>query len=359
MTKSRLPVSSASSRPSGLLDLLDARTVAGTLLKQGPGDSVTCLACAHGCVLSDGKRGICGVRRHEQGVLRVPFGYVARKYVRAIETNTVFHVRPGSLALTFGLFGCDLKCPYCHNAALSQALREGFPGVPIDLTPEELINEAVAARAEVVCAAYNEPMIAAEWVEAIFRRAKQAGLLTAVISDGNSTPEALELLRPVTDVYRVDLKGFNERQYRRLGGSLSPVLESIREAKRLGYWVEVVTLVVPDLNADHDGLTELGEQLRSIDAEIPWHLNAFVPRYRMSDRPSPSAEFLVSLAGTAYARGSKFVYVGNAARAGGLAHTRCPGCHDMLVERHDYAAKRVALVAGACPTCGAALPGLF
>jgi pyruvate formate lyase activating enzyme len=342
-----------------LLEALEQRTAAGVLVERGPGASLTCLACAHRCVLSEGKRGICGVRRHRAGELRVPWGYVARKYVRAVETNTVFHVRPGAKALTFGLFGCDLHCPYCHNAAISQALRDDLAGQPIELTARALVDEAIAAGAQVLCAAYNEPMIAAEWVHAVFLQAKSAGLITALVSDGHSTPAALAYLRPVSDVYRVDLKGFDESHYRGLGGRLGPVLDAIREAKRLGYWVEVVTLVVPGLNDEADGLCQLGDWLRSVDPSMPWHLNAFVPRYRMADRPSPSAEFLVSVAGTAYARGSQFVYVGNAPRALSLAHTRCPGCHELLIERHDYAVTRSALEGGACPRCASAVPGLL
>ncbi len=338
---------------------LDERTARGDLVKSAPDGQLTCLACAHACVLADGKRGICGVRRHERGELRVPWGYVAKKYVRPVETNTIFHVRPGANALTFGLFGCDLRCPYCHNAALSQALRDGLEGEPVDTTPEALIEEALGARARVLCAAYNEPMISAEWVKRVFECARGAGLVTALISDGNSTPEALAYVRPVTDVFRVDLKGYSQDQYRKLGGRLAPVLESIREAKRLGFWVEVVTLVVPGLNDEEQGLRSLGDELRSVDPEIPWHLNAFVPRYRLRTTPSPSPHFLASVAGTAYARGTRYVYVGNAPGMAALAHTRCPDCQTILIQREDYRVTHVAAAGGGCPECGTTLPGLF
>jgi pyruvate formate lyase activating enzyme len=342
-----------------LLRELDARTAPGDLVKSNPSRKLTCLACAHACVLGEGARGICGVRGNEGGELRVPWGYVARKYVRPVETNTIFHVCPGSKALTFGLFGCDLRCPYCHNAALSQALRDELDGTPLDTTPAALIDEALIAGARVVCAAYNEPMISAEWVKHIFECARSANLVTAVISDGNSTPEALAYLRPVTDVFRVDLKGYSQEQYRKLGGRLEPVLGSIREAKRLGYWVEVVTLVVPGLNDNERGLRLLGDELRRIDAEMPWHLNAFVPRYRLTHRPSPSPQFLASVAGTAYARGTRYVYVGNAPEMTALSHTRCPDCQHSLIERDDYRVTRMTIAGGGCPHCGTTLPGLL
>ncbi len=290
----------------------------------------------------------------------MPFGYVARKYLRPVETNTIFHVRPGRFALTFGMFGCDLRCPYCHNANVSQALRDGHSDdVPFDLAPEDLVAEAMAAGAGVLCAAYNEPMIAAEWVHAVFALAKRNGLVTAVISDGNSTPEALGYLRPVTDVFRVDLKAHSDELYHQLGGRLQPVLASIREAKRLGYWVEVVTLVVPGFNDDIAGMSELASELYGIDPFIPWHVNAFMPRYRWRDRRAPDPLLLMSIAGAAYARGLKFVYVGNSLQASELAHTRCPGCHELLIRRYDYRTLETRLQDDACSHCGTRVPGIF
>src|SRR5262249_46029522 len=155
------------------------------------------------------------------------------KYARAVETNTIHHVKPGARALTFGMYGCDLRCPYCHNARVSQALRDGDlgdPGDPTDVSAADLIDEAVAEGCSVVCSAYNEPMITAEWAHAIFREAKRRGLVTALVTDGHTTPEALAFMRPVTDVFRVDLKGYDADQYKSLGGRLEPVLASIVDA---------------------------------------------------------------------------------------------------------------------------------
>lgn len=330
-------------------------------LQTKEGGLLRCTACAHRCVLGDGRTGACGVREGRDGRVFVPFGYIARRYVRAVETNTVYHVEPGSKALTFGMYGCDLRCPYCHNWRLSQALREDVAGeAPIPMTAQALVDEAVAADCRVLCAAYNEPMIAAEWVRAVFTEAKARGLRTMVVSDGNTTPEALAYLRPVTDVYRVDLKGFAPEHYKTLGGRLEPVLEAIVEARRLGYWVEVVTLVVPGFNDDEPGLRALAKKLAAIDVALPWHLNAFQPRYKMKDRPAMHPELLVSVAGTAFARGMQFVYVGNVTGTfQELEHTRCPGCHTTVVERNNFTTTTNRLVSGACPSCGERIPGLF
>jgi pyruvate formate lyase activating enzyme len=338
-----------------------ATLTAPAALGRREGESWRCLACAHRCRLSAGQRGLCGVRAHVEGELRAPWGYIARRNVRAVETNTIFHVRPGARALTFGMYGCDLHCPYCHNWQLSQALRvPGGDETPTLVTPAALIDEAIAAGCEVVCAAYNEPMLAVEWVAAIFTEARRRGLVTAVISDGHTTPEALRFLRPVADVFRIDLKAAGDDGYRRLGGRLGPVLDAIGAARRLGYWVEVVTLIVPGISDEPDDVRVLSAHLLTVDPAIPWHLNGFVPRYRMAEVAATPAHQLLSLAGAAYARGHRFVYVGNVTgAAAALAHTRCPDCHLVLVERRDYRTTACQLVAGRCPRCGAGIPGLW
>jgi len=222
------------------------------------------------------------------------------------------------------------------------------------------VDEACGAGCEVVCGAYNEPLIAAEWLYAVFAEAHRLRLVTGVVSDGNTTREALTYMRPVMDFFRVDLKAFTDAQYATLGGRLATVLDSIRIARSLGYWVEVVTLVVPGFNDELHGLRTLARELAAIDCDIPWHLNAFYPRYRWRDRPPQGGGLLVSAAGAAYAAGLRHVYVGNLAdRVTGLSHTRCPGCHAVLVERHDYRATANRCPDGSCPECGRRIAGLW
>jgi pyruvate formate lyase activating enzyme len=360
---SSLPVVSASApAPLGLRERLQLPdyTAEGELNHAAGAGRLRCVACAHRCVIADGMSGSCGVRFNHGGTLRVPFGYVSRRYVRPVETNTIFHVLPGARALTFGMYGCDLRCPYCHNHRISQAVRDGDSAeVPTSVGADELVAEALAAGCRVVCAAYNEPMISAEWTREVFRVARRHGLRTAVVSDGNSTPEALRYLREDTDVFRIDLKASSEAAYKTLGGRLQPVLDSIALARELGYWVEVVTLVVPGLNQEQDAIARLGAQLREISPNIPWHLNGFVPRYRFAQVEPASSLFLTLAAGAAYVAGTRFVYVGNLPSCAELAHTRCPSCHTVLVRRSDYATTAVTLTEGACSACSAPLPGMW
>ncbi len=205
----------------------------GQLGESLEGNAVRCLACAHRCVVADGARGACRVRRNRGGSLLVPANHIARRYVRPVETNTAFHVVPGERALTFGMFGCDLRCPYCHNHRISQALRDAeHEEHPTPITADELVAEALAAGCSVLCAAYNEPMVSAEWTREVFAAARRRGLLTALITDGHSTPEAVQYMRDVTDVLRVDLKAHDEASYRKLGGRLQPVPTPSRSGAR-------------------------------------------------------------------------------------------------------------------------------
>jgi pyruvate formate lyase activating enzyme len=300
------------------------------------------------------------VRSNRAGTLRVPFNHVARSYVRMVETNTIFHLTPGSRSLTFGMYGCDLHCPYCQNHAISQALRDGAAEQRVQpRTADSLVTEAVALGCSALCAAYNEPMISVEWVRSVFEAARAHGLRTAIVSDGHSTAEAVRYIAGVTDVFRVDLKAASEAGYKRLGGRLQPVLDSIALARELGLWVEVVTLVVPGLNQDAASLTRIGGQLRDIDPNMPWHLNGLVPKYKMSSAAGSDPFFLMMQAGAAYLAGSRFVYVGNVPACAELAHTRCPGCHDVVVRRRNYATIQMTLSSGDCPKCGYAIPGLW
>ncbi len=140
---------------------------------------------------------------------------------------------------------------------------------------------------------------------------------------------------------------------------MQPVPASIPLAHHLGFWVEVVTLVVPGINQEHQALAQLGARLREISPSIPWHLNGFVPRYRLTQSGPASGLFLMMAAGAAYVAGSQFVYVSNSPACRELSHTRCPACHGVVIRRHDYETLESSLRDGACPSCSAPLPGLW
>jgi pyruvate formate lyase activating enzyme len=210
------------------------------------GYHLRCNACAHRCAIPAGFSGVCKVRFNRRGKLYVPWGYVINPQCDPIEKEPFFHVLPGALAFTFGMLGCALHCPYCQNWLSSQALRDPMSyAAAVPVTPEELIQSALKRGTEVVVSSYNEPLITAEWAVAIFKEASQARVLTGMVSNGYATPQVLEYLRPWVDLFKVDLKTFSDANYHKLGCRLRPVLDSIKKIHRLGFWLEVVTLVVP------------------------------------------------------------------------------------------------------------------
>ena len=220
-----------------------------------PDGRLRCVACGHRCPLPDGALGVCKVRFNEGGQLRVPWGYVGGVQCDPIEKKPFFHAYPGALAYSFGMLGCDLHCAYCQNWVTSQALRDpAAVAPPIEASPEAMVRDAMRLGAQAIVSTYNEPLITSEWAVAVFKEAKAAGLVTGFVSNGNGTPEVLEYLRPWIDLYKVDLKSFDDRHYRELGGRIEPILDTIRRLHAMGVWLEIVTLLIPGFNDSHDEL---------------------------------------------------------------------------------------------------------
>jgi pyruvate formate lyase activating enzyme len=335
----------------------------GELYERLPGDRLRCYACGHRCLILSGQRGVCKVRWNEDGRLMVPAGYVAALQLDPVEKKPFFHALPGSRALSFGMLGCDLHCSYCQNALTSQALRDPAMGVPPEkITAEGIVALALRRGARILTSTYNEPLITSEWAVEVFRAGKPHGLIGSYVSNGNATPEVLEYLRPWVSLYKVDLKGFDDRHYRKLGGVLQTVLDTIGRLHTMGFWLEVVTLIVPGFNDDDAEVRDLAQFLRSVSPDIPWHVTAFHPDYKMTDRDGTPTRSVLRAAELGQREGLHYVYAGNVpGRVGPFENTYCPGCATLLVERVGYTILRDALTPsrGACPTCGRTIPGFW
>ncbi|HET6201412.1 MAG TPA: AmmeMemoRadiSam system radical SAM enzyme [Planctomycetota bacterium] len=351
------------SAPAGapLAEVLATRTREAILYERQEGGKVVCYACGHRCPIPEGRPGVCKVRFNRGGVLYAPFGYVGALQCDPIEKKPFFHAFPGSDALSFGMLGCDFHCGYCQNWITSQAIRDpGALAPPRDATPESLVSLARQLGARVVASTYNEPLITSEWAVEVFRHARRAGLACAYISNGNGTPEVLRYIRPFVDLYKVDLKSFQDREYRKLGGRLETVLDTVRRLKGMGFWVEIVTLVVPGLNDSAEELRDIARFLVSVSPEIPWHVTAFHPDYKMTDRDGTAASKLLEAVEIGRSEGLHFVYAGNLpGRVGDAENTTCPKCRALLIARRGYVVRENRLRDGACPDCGAAIPGFW
>jgi pyruvate formate lyase activating enzyme len=211
----------------------------------------------------------------------------------------------------------------------------------------------------VIVSTYNEPLITSEWAVAVFKEAKAAGLATGFVSNGNGTPAVIEYLRPWVDLYKVDLKSFDDRHYRELGGRLQPILDTIRRLHALDVWVEIVTLLIPGFNSSRDEITRLTEFIASVSPDIPWHVTAFHGDYKMTTPENTTAEMLVDASAIGRAAGLRHVYAGNLpGRVGDLETTRCSSCQEPLITRHGYYIRDYRLTAeGHCPRCASPVPG--
>jgi pyruvate formate lyase activating enzyme len=338
---------------------LDALSVEAALSLPLEEERVRCTACGHRCVIPAGRSGVCKVRFNQDGHLRVPWGYVAGLNSDPIEKKPFFHAFPGALALSFGMLGCDYHCAFCQNWLSSQVLRDPAAAAGIrEITAEEIVQLARATGSEVVVSTYNEPLITTEWAVEVFRLARREGLFTGYVSNGNGTPEVLAYLDPWIDLFKVDLKAFREATYRELGGRLGPVLETIRSLVEMGKWVEIVTLIVPGLNDGGDELKEMAEFIGGLSPDIPWHLTAYHPDYRMHS-PGPTQPAVLKRAvGIGREAGLRFVYAGNLpGRLPGAEDTLCPHCSELLVERRGFQVLLCRLEGDRCPHCGSVIPG--
>ena len=352
-------------RTSTLGDLLDPLTVEGKLYEAQPDGALRCFACGHRCLIRPGKRGICQVRFNQEGRLRVPWGYVGALQCDPTEKKPFFHLYPGSDTLTFGMLGCDFHCTYCQNWVTSQAMRDPASDISAaglrEVTPRELVEYGRKMGAWVIGSSYNEPLITSEWAVDVFQVAREAGFTCVYISNGNTTPEVLEFLKPHVTGYKIDLKSMRDKTYRGLGGVLQHVLESVERVHAMGFWLEVVTLVIPGFNDSSEELWDAARFLAGISPDIPWHVTAFHKDYKLIEPDNTTAEILMRAAAIGQEAGLRYVYAGNLpGQVEDYENTYCPTCRTCLIERLGYVILAYRLTEqGSCPSCGTRIPGVW
>ena len=329
-----------------------------SLCEKLAGGKARCLACAHRCLTAPGGSGRCGVRFNEGGILKAPWGYVSSAAPDPIEKKPFFHVLPGARTLSFGMFGCNFHCDFCQNWQIA-GVKAAAGLAPLETSPEELVEGALAGGARVLVSTYNEPLITAEWAAAVFSGAKAKKLRTAFVSNGYATPEAAAFLRPVLDFWKVDLKCFNDGNYRKVcGAELSKVLEGIRLILAAGFWVEVVTLVIPGFNDSNAELGAMADFLAGLSKDIPWHLTAFHPDHLMAGTAPTRQETLYRARDLAVSKGLRYVYCGNIRGAAGQ-DTVCPACGLAVITREGFSVTKNLLAGSGACRCGRKIPGVW
>lgn len=324
-------------------------------------DSIRCLACGHRCRVLPGRDGFCRVRFNRDGTLHVPHGYVSGLAVDPVEKKPFYHVLPGCSTLSFGMLGCDFHCSFCQNWITSQTLRDTQAVTqPTFIEPDQIVALALEHNCPILTSTYNEPLITSEWAIEIMRLGRPHGLRGAYVSNGHATPEVLEYIRPYVEFMNVDLKAFCNGTYRKLGGVMESVLDTIRRLHALDFWVEVVTLVVPGMNDSDDELKRMAGFIADVSIDIPWHVTAFHPTYKMNEPRRTSAEILMRACDAGHVAGLHHVYAGNLP---GLVRecedTTCPGCGRSVIHRRGFSVRSNELDDGACPDCGQSIAGVW
>ncbi len=322
------------------------------------GGKVQCLLCPHGCVLAEGGTGRCRVRKVLGGTLRaLAADKVVALHLDPVEKKPLYHVFPGAPVLSFATVGCNLSCRFCQNASISQFRGDPPPGDP--LSAEEIVERAHTNRCPAVAATYTEPTVFFELAREVGLAARARGILNLWVTNGFISTQAGADLAGWLDGANVDLKSMRDETYREYcGGRLAPVLETIEGLHRRGVWVEVTTLVIPGMNDSPEELREAARFLASLSPDIPWHVTAFHPDFRMLDRGPTPAGKLIEAVEIGREEGLRFVYPGNVRIRGG-GDTLCPSCGDVVIRRSGFALEANRLRGGACPGCGTKIAGIW
>jgi len=331
------------------------------------GQRVRCKLCAHRCVIAPGRKGMCLVRENQEGTLyTLVYGIPLSQAVDPVEKKPLFHFYPGSTAFSIATAGCNFRCTFCQNWDISQMPRERGQILGRQASPEDIVRAAKRYGSRSIAYTYTEPTIFFEYSYDIARLAHAEGIASVYVTNGYMTREMLELFQglsnghePWLDAANVDLKAFRDETYKKVcAARLQPVLDSLKSMKELGVWLEVTTLVVPDMNDSEAELRDIAQFIATeLGAETPWHVSRFHPDYKMRDRrPTP-----VSTLHRAYELGREaglhYIYVGNMPGAR-LEDTTCPNCGQTVIERWGFQVTQRHIQDGKCAYCGTVIDGV-
>ena len=321
------------------------------------GPSVHCFLCAHHCRISPGERGLCGVRENREGVLyTLVYGLPVSTAVDPIEKKPLFHYLPGSLSLSVATVGCNFSCDFCQNSDISQMPRQTGKIIGRPVTPERVVEMALAEGCASISYTYTEPTIFYEYALDCARLATEAGLKNVFVTNGYMTAETLRDIDGHLHAANIDLKSFSDDFYRTLvGARLKPVLDSIRRLWQMGVWVEVTTLLIPGRNDSERELRLLAAFLVSVSPEIPWHVSRFYPSYRLLDTPPTPVAVVERALNIGREAGLEYVYGGNVPGHESES-TLCPSCGETLIERQGFRTIRRGINQGRCSGCGKDAP---
>ncbi len=332
-------------------------------LSKKVGSKILCRACSHLCRLQENEYGICGVRKVENGTLKLMvYANAAALNLDPIEKKPLFHFLPGSTALSIGTVGCNFACSFCQNYDISQFPKDHKGSVfGKKVSPDEVIRLAKTYGAKSIAYTYNEPAVFFEYAYDCAVTAKKNGLKNIFVTSGYETHPAIDTINPYLDALNIDLKSFSDKFYQKLcKARLAPVLNCIKYAYGKGLWIELTTLLIPEENDSDEEIRSIAQFIADIDPLIPWHLSAFFPTYKLTNRPPTPAETMLRGYRIAKEEGLKNVYVGNL-NDSPHESTYCPVCSRVVIKRNGHIGNNVdnMLQNGKCPFCGSMIAGIW
>jgi len=339
--------------------LLQLPTVREALLYEKlRGDKAKCSLCERRCEILPGNRGVCKTRMNINGALfTLVYGDLSALESRPIEIKPFFHFWPGSTALTFSTWSCNFDCLWCQNHHLSKV--EPNPTKPSHFfQPEKIVNLALHQQDEGLCASFQEPTVLTEWVLPVFRLGREKRLYSCYVSNGYMTLEALKFLREAGMTgLKIDVKGDKETYKKYCGGAdVEKVWRNAREAKKMGFHVEIVNLVVTDVNDDEECVRWIiKKHLKTVGPETPLHFTRYSPAYKYT-KPPTRVETLEMAYEMAKKAGVAYPYLGNV-RGHRYENTYCPNCGETLIQRFDYSIAQYKITENKkCSKCGQSIP---
>ncbi len=314
---------------------------------------VKCNLCRRSCTILESEKGQCGVRKNIGGKLySLVYGRTITSSIDPIEKKPLYHFRPGSQCLGVSTYGCNFFCKHCQNASISQQRDEAVIAAVPFTSPEEIVEQTLAAGVDGIAYTYTEPSVFAELALDTMKIAKKKGLYNVWVSNGYMTRECIEEITPFLDAINVDLKG-DTRFYKEVCGNveIEGVKDSISYLHEKRVHLEITNLVVPGYNDNEKDFKEVSEFVKSLSPLVPLHFTRFLPQYKLSHLPPTGIERLHKAKQVAEEAGLKYVYVGNVLEE---ESTKCPKCGTVLVKRAGFAAQAIGLgKGGKCGKCGA------
>lgn len=320
---------------------------------------VNCNLCPTNCVIKPNNFGNCRARKNIDGNLySLVYAKPVSVSIDPIEKKPLYHFLPGTYALSIGTLGCNFHCLHCQNYDISQAKADEFIGKEVQ--PKELIQTAIKNNCKSISYTYNEPTIFYEYVLETAKLARKKGIKNTMVTNGYINKEPLQKLYPLIDAANIDLKSLDEDFYRKICFTrLKPVLEAIKEIKKIGTWIELTNLIIPGHNDSTEKIEKLVKWIKeNLGIKIPLHFSAFYPTHKMLDAERTSPETLLKAKEIAKKHGLKYIYLGNTSLPDS-GNTYCPKCNKLLIERGWFQVYKNNIKNNSCPFCNEKIDGVF